>query len=114
MFDFEKLEVYQKARAFNKLITGLLKTEKRIDRVSGDQLRRAALSIMLNIAEGCSRFSKPDRRNYFVVSRGSAFECAAVIDYLSDDSIITDEFKSMAYLKLDELSRMLFGLIKNL
>ena len=37
---------------------------------------------MLNIAEGSSRCSNKDRKNFMVVARGSAFECAAIIEYL--------------------------------
>jgi four helix bundle protein len=91
-----------------------LRSSKTIDAVSKNQLRRASLSIMLNIAEGSSRFSKPDRRNFFVISRGSAFECAALFDFLKDETILTeDEFRNF-YSKADELSRMLFKMIGNL
>jgi four helix bundle protein len=74
MFDFCKLEVYQKAKAFCILITKLI-SSKKFDRITNDQLRRASFSIMLNIAEGTSRFSNKDRKNFFVIARGSAFEC---------------------------------------
>jgi four helix bundle protein len=37
---------------------------------------------MLNIAEGTSRFSNKDRKNFFVIVRGSAFECVAILEYL--------------------------------
>ena len=69
---------------------------------------------MLNIAEGSSRFSKPDRRNFFVISRGSAFECAAVFDFLKDETILTEEDFTQFYSKADELSRMLYKMIGNL
>lgn len=71
MFDFEKLDVYQKAKTFNKSVTNFLKVSK-LDRVTNDQLRRAAFSIMLNIAEGSGRFTKADKRNFYVIARGSA------------------------------------------
>jgi four helix bundle protein len=74
MFDFCKLEVYQKAKAFCILITKQI-SSKKFDRITNDQLRRASFSIMLNIAEGTSRFSNKDRKNFFVIARGSAFEC---------------------------------------
>jgi len=69
MFDFEKLEVYKKAKEFNKKISIFLK-EKNLDRVTNDQLRRASFSIMLNIAEGSGRYSKADKRKFYVISRG--------------------------------------------
>lgn len=50
MFDFQKLTVYNKAKSLNLKVAELLKVVK-IDRVTNDQLRRAAFSIMLNIAE---------------------------------------------------------------
>lgn len=114
MFDFEKLNVYQKAKQFNKEVYAFLKNSKTIDSVSKNQLRRASLSIMLNIAEGSSRFSKADRRNFFVISRGSVFECVAVFDFLKDESILTEEMHTHPYQQADELSRMLFTMIRNL
>ena len=63
MWDFQKLEAYQKFKNFCKEITVTL-SEKRFDRTTNDQLRRVSFSIMLNIAEGTSRFSIKDRRNF--------------------------------------------------
>jgi len=79
MFDFCKLEVYQKAKAFCILMNKLISSGE-FDRTTNDQLRRASFSIMLNIAEGTSRFSNKDRKNFFVVARGSAFECVAILE----------------------------------
>ena len=72
--DFEKLIVYQKAKEFNRMINEDVLSISSLDRILKDQLRRATLSIVLNNAESCSRFSKADRKNYFVISRGSTFE----------------------------------------
>ena len=52
MFDFEKLEVYQKAKKFNALVYHFLQKNPNIDTVTRNQFRRASFSIMLNIAEG--------------------------------------------------------------
>lgn len=114
MFDFEKLEVYKKAKAFNKEVLGLMKNTKSIDVVTKNQLRRGSLSIVLNIAEGTGRFSKADKRHFYIMSRGSAFECVAIFDVLKDETILTrEEFKNF-YSKAEELSKMLFRMIGNL
>lgn len=113
MFDFCKLEVYQKAKAFCIQMHKLISSEN-FDRTTNDQLRRASFSIMLNIAEGSSRFSNKDRKNFFVIARGSAFECVAIMEYLVEIKEIDPNTFADNEKKLDEISRMLFGLIKNL
>lgn len=113
MFDFQKLDVYQKSKAYNKTIKRLL-LDNRFNRVVNDQLRRASLSIMLNIAESSSRFSNKDRKNLLVNSRGSVFECAAIMEYLYETSELEHkEFEGFT-LSLEEISRMLFTLIRKL
>ena len=74
MFSFEKLEVYNKAYKTNQKVYRLLKGNKSIAPFTKNQLGRASLSIMLNIAEGSAKFSNKDRRNFFVVARGSVFD----------------------------------------
>ena len=69
---------------------------------------------MLNIAEGTSRFSNKDRKNFFVVARGSVFECVAIMEYLFETKEINQNIFEDYDKKLDEISRMLFGLIRNL
>ena len=69
---------------------------------------------MLNIAEGSGRYTKADKRNFYVISRGSTFECVAIIDYLKEINAISEQEFSLFYSDLDELSRMLFSLIKGL
>ncbi len=113
MFDFEKLEVYVKAKKFNKSVTQFLASSK-VDKTTKDQLRRAAFSIMLNIAEGSGRFTKPDKRNFYVIARGSTFECVAIFDYLKDMEAIDETIFKQYYSFLEEMSKMLFSLIKGL
>ena len=50
-----------------------------LDGEMASQLRRAALSINLNIADGTGRFDR-DQRKFLVTARGSALECAAILD----------------------------------
>jgi four helix bundle protein len=113
MFDFCKLDVYQKAKAFCILMHKLI-SNRNFDRTTNDQLRRASFSIMLNIAEGSSRFNNKDRKNFMIVARGSAFECAAIIEYLYEVAEI-DKYSCVNFLNsLEEISKMLYGLIRGL
>ena len=114
MFPFEKLTVYQKAKAFHKEVQKWLQSNSCIDRVTANQLKRAALSVPLNIAEGAGRFTKPDQRNFYVISRSSVFECVAIFDILRDDGVLgLDDFDRFYQLS-DEMSRMLFTMIQRL
>jgi four helix bundle protein len=60
-------------------------TGKKIDPTTRNQLRRAVFSVMLNIAEGSSRFSNADRRNFYFIARGSVFECVAIFDFMKEE-----------------------------
>lgn len=103
MFDFEKLDIYKKARTFNSGIREFLKTT-RLDATTKDQLRRASFSIILNLAEGSGRFTKPDRRNFFIIARSSIFESIAILDVLKDESLIEKDTFEEFYSRAEELS----------
>ena len=90
MFDFEKLEVYSKAKSINKSVHALIQNQK-YDRTTNDQLRRASFSIMLNITEGSGRFTKKDKRNFYIIARGSVYECVAILDYLKDTNQLGED-----------------------
>jgi four helix bundle protein len=113
MFDFCNLDVYQKAKAFCKAISAEIRL-KDFDRVTNVQIRRASFNIMLNIAEESSRFSNKDRKNFMVVARGSAFECAAILEYLYEVSEIEKDTYVNYRNNLEEISKMLYGLIRGL
>ncbi len=114
MFDFEKLTVYQKAKAFHMEISIWLKSNSKIDVVTRDQLRRSALSIPLNIAEGTGRFTPKDRRNFYVIAQSSIFEVVAILDILKDDAGIEPLLHGKLYQDADELSRILFVMVRKL
>ncbi len=71
-FMFEKLEVYQKAVSLADEVAALTQDFPRGYYFLTDQLNRAALSVATNLAEGNGRFTKPDRKNFFTIARGSA------------------------------------------
>ena len=114
MLIFENLEVYKKAFSINQKVYRFLKHNTSIARYMRDQLGRASLSIQLNIAEGSGRFAKKDRRNFFVMARSSALECASIVEFLVAEQEIAVEFHHELRGGYEEISKMLYTMIKNL
>ena len=113
MFDYEKLIAYQKAKVVNRKMQNFV-TNKKVNCFIRDQLYRASASILLNIAEGTGKLSKQDRKNFYVIARGSVFECASILEILNDENIITFQDLNAMQSELEEVSRLLSGLIKSL
>jgi four helix bundle protein len=113
-FSFEKLVVYQKAVDFADRIC---ETTERFPRGYGflvDQLNRAALSIAANIAEGNGRFTKPDRRNFFGIARGSIQECVQLMELAVRRGLLCPSDHVALKAQLEEIARMLAELIQGL
>ena len=77
---FESLDAYRLALQFHTGVMTLLPSKGQ--RTLRDQLERASLSIVLNIAEGAGRCTLPERRRHFIIALGSIYECAAILDVL--------------------------------
>ncbi|RKY24765.1 MAG: hypothetical protein DRP62_03000 [Planctomycetota bacterium] len=109
-FNFENLDVYNEAVDFVNDVYSLTKAFPK-DEMFGltSQLRRAAVSIPLNISEGSAR-SKKDFSRFIDIARGSIFECVAALRislkqcYLDQKKFVDLEDK------LTDLSKMLSGL----
>ena len=112
MFDFEQLSVYQKALALNKKVFAFLKIHKNIDFFLQNQFKRASTSVVLNIAEGVGRFTKLDRRRFYIIGRGSSFEVIAILQIISNQYEVDKKTYQSIRLDIEEISKMLFGLIK--
>jgi four helix bundle protein len=78
--DFERLDVYRCAIEFLALAVRITAHMPRGHSDLRDQLRRASSSIPLNIAEACGKTGTADRAHFHSIARGSAFECAAILD----------------------------------
>jgi four helix bundle protein len=82
MLSFQKLDVYRCAIEFLALAAEVCAEVPRGNAALLDQLRRAASSIPLNIAEAAGRTGPADAARGYAIARGSAMECAAVLDAL--------------------------------
>ncbi|HEY8089216.1 MAG TPA: four helix bundle protein [Polyangiaceae bacterium] len=82
LLDFERLDVYRCAIAFLDLAVRVTGRMPHGHADLRDQLRRASSSIPLNIAEASGKTGARDRARFHSIARGSAFECAAILDVL--------------------------------
>lgn len=113
MLDFEKLEVYQKAKEFYVRIEKDLLSRNDIDLIIRDQLRLSSLNIALLIVEACSKIDLADQRNYFVEARGATYKCVAVFDLLKMEAKVPQENWDSLYIIAEEISIMLYALFSD-
>jgi four helix bundle protein len=78
--NFRQLEVYQFAVRLLPPASEIANALPQRYAGLADQIRRASLSIPLNIAEGSGKTTGPDQRRFYAMARGSAMECGAIVD----------------------------------
>jgi four helix bundle protein len=109
MFGFQKLDVYRCAVTFLGGAGALAERVPRGHSALADQLRRAALSIPLNIAEGSGKGTMEDReaRRFYAIARGSALECDAIADALAALRFVPGDQATRAHELLERVVSML-------
>ncbi len=91
IFDFEKLKVYELSLEFVRKIFRISKELSRDYQFSlGSQIRRAALSVVNNIAEGSGKNSKKEKSQFYRISLSSARECIPMLTLLSKEKLISE------------------------
>ena len=110
-FLVEKLEVYQKSVDFADRISGFTESFPKGKYYLADQLNRASLSIPANVAEGNGRFLPKDRRNFFIIARGSVLECLPLLDIAKRRALVESQTHAELLQDLETISKMLSGLI---
>ncbi len=78
----ERLDVYKASIEFLAIATDILEKLPSGSTVISNQLDRASLSIVLNIAEGAGKQTAPDKHKFFGIAKGSAMECGGIFDAL--------------------------------
>jgi four helix bundle protein len=113
-FDFQKLEVYQKGLDFVVVADGIVGGLPKGRGYLADQLRRAAASIALNVAEGAGEFSPNEKARFYRIARRSATESAGLLDVLQRLTLTTQEVVDNGQGQLVQIVRMLTSLCRKL
>lgn len=107
MFLFEGLDVYQKSIRLTDFIFEITsRWPKEYIFNLTDQIRRASLSVPLNIAEGSGRYKKEFQR-FLDISKGSCFECVAIVDIACRRKLISVTTKEKIYNELELIGKMI-------
>ena len=109
---FQRLDVYKCATDFLVLAAEISASTVRGNAPLLDQLRRAATSVTLNIAEAAGRTGKADAARAYAIARGSAMECAAILDALRALSSLTPGNHERGDLLLERIVAMLTRLCR--
>lgn len=106
MLSFQRLDVYQCSIQFLALSTRLSGSLPKGNANLADQLRRAALSVPLNIAEAAGRSTALDCARHYAIARGSAMECAAIVDALHVLGLVDEDSYGDAVALLERVVAM--------
>jgi len=110
---YRDLLVWQKARVLAKDVYILTRSFPRQETFTlVDQMRRAAISILSNIAEGQGRRSRAEYRRFVLIARGSAYELEAQLILSSDIGYIEEKVAESLIERANEIARMLNGLLR--
>lgn len=112
---FEDIKAWQEARELAKLVYELTKHPPfSKDFGLRDQIRRAAVSVMANIAEGFERRSHKDFRNFLSMALSSAAEVRSHLYVALDQGYIDEAAFTAASQRCEQASRLIFGFMKYL
>ena len=109
---FEDIIAWQKAKTINIFIYNNFSNRR--DFCFKDQIQRASISIMNNIAEGYERMTNKEFRNFLFIAKGSCAELRSMLYIVLELKYISKENFDRIYSLSLEVSKMLFGLIKTL
>lgn len=115
MFNFERLEVWQKAIDFADLVYRVARSFPGDERFGlTNQMRRAAVSVSSNFAEGSARFSKADYTPFLEIATGSLFEVVSQAFVSRRNGLLQEAEFQAVYQAAEEQGKMLSGLRKSI
>ena len=115
MFNFEKLETWHQAIALADMVYTFTRNFPAEERFGlTNQMRRAAVSISSNIAEGCSRSCRVDYARFVEIATGSLFEIISQAVIGRNQGFLSEANYEQLYQASEKQSRMLSGLRRSL
>ncbi|NOZ05827.1 MAG: four helix bundle protein [Chloroflexi bacterium] len=112
-FKFERFETWKLAIGFADRVLILAEGfPQRYQFSLGEQLRRAALSVPTNLAEGSGRDNPRERAYLYVVAKGSLYEVISLLVVAGRRELISRDTYRALYHEADELAAMISGAIK--
>ncbi len=114
-FRFRNFPIYEDIRSFIKDIYQLAnKLPKQEQFELASQLRRAATSILLNLAEGSMKRSDAEFNRFLMISVGSVSEIVAILDVCFDLDYISAPTHQQFMLKCESIAKRLYGFSRRL
>ena len=113
MFDFEKLEVYQIAKAVvhKSLKEGC--SNQKIETYLKDQWKQTSLNIVLHLADATGRLVTEDKKVLLNRSRSAVFECAAMLEIFREFDLVNKADCDWYYENYERLSKMLLAMYRS-
>jgi len=112
---FEDIEAWQRARELARTVYRFTADGPFFrDLALRDQIRRAAVSVMANIAEGYERGGDKEFLQFLAVAKGSCGEIRSHLCVALDQGYLAEKEYTLAHERATEVSRMIAGLMKHL
>lgn len=114
-FYYRKLQVYKQAKSLSHDVCKLIKTYPADERFGlCDQLRRAVMSVPINIAEGFGRFSSKEKAHFIQIAYGSLNEVMCELELSQDENYINEDQLKELEKQIRPLSKQLAALHKSI
>ena len=112
MFKFENMDVWKVSlELFRQIVVCTDRLASRDRLFLSEQVRRAALSVSSNIAEGTGREGVRESRQFFNIAKGSVYEVVSIAHVLRQENMWTSQEFAGCYQLCDRIAGMLSGLI---
>ncbi len=113
MFDFEKLEVYQVTKNQNLDLLKWLLQHQNLEKDFSEQWKSVSMGTVINLAESTARMTHPEKKHYLTLARGNINTCVAMLEIAKDFGWIEEAEAEKFYLKYEQMSKMMLGMIRS-